>query len=176
MACRTLSPQGRPLGDVQVNVVGYVPHFCFQYGAQAYEFWGIAWLTHDPYRYGWHSHIRQAGDPGKYYWIRYPNGDGFLLYPDKPIGYDGLVSSIRLEQAREGVEDYEYLRLLAERMASARSAGREAGFAERALEQARQPISIPNAGASRSSEILPAPRRIDATRRELADAIERLGH
>ena len=42
-----------------------LPHFCFQYGAQAYEFWGIAWLTYDPYQYGWHSFIRQAGDPGK---------------------------------------------------------------------------------------------------------------
>lgn len=38
------------------------------------------------------------------------NGDGFLLYP--PQG-DALVSSIRWELLREGVEDHEYLRLAA---------------------------------------------------------------
>jgi hypothetical protein len=38
------------------------------------------------------------------------NGDGFLLYP--PQG-DALVPSIRWELLREGVEDFEYLRLAA---------------------------------------------------------------
>lgn len=38
------------------------------------------------------------------------NGDGFLLYP--PVGGQ-LVSSIRWELLREGVEDFEYLRLAA---------------------------------------------------------------
>ena len=38
------------------------------------------------------------------------NGDGFLLYP--PLG-DELVTSIRWELLREGVEDHEYLRLAA---------------------------------------------------------------
>ncbi|MEZ4454435.1 MAG: DUF6067 family protein [Nannocystaceae bacterium] len=38
------------------------------------------------------------------------NGDGFLIYP--PQG-DALVTSIRWELLREGVEDFEYLRLAA---------------------------------------------------------------
>jgi hypothetical protein len=38
------------------------------------------------------------------------NGDGFLLYP--PEG-DALITSIRWELLREGVEDHEYLRLAA---------------------------------------------------------------
>ena len=38
------------------------------------------------------------------------NGDGFLLYP--PQG-DALVTSIRWELLREGIEDHEYLRLAA---------------------------------------------------------------
>ena len=26
-----------------------LPHYCFKHGAEAYEFWGIDWLTYDPY-------------------------------------------------------------------------------------------------------------------------------
>ena len=81
-----------------------LPHYAFRYGAEAYEFWGIAWLTHDPFRFGWHAYIHQTDQPGQSYWIRYPNGDGFLLYPGTPIGEAGPVSSIRLEQARKGLK------------------------------------------------------------------------
>ncbi|HQK93060.1 MAG TPA: DUF4091 domain-containing protein [Armatimonadota bacterium] len=42
-------------------------------------------------------------------------GDGSLLYPGKPVGIDGPVASIRLKIIRDGIEDYEYLRLLAQR-------------------------------------------------------------
>ena len=47
--------------------------------------------------------------PGEESWKRYPNGDGYIIYPGKPIGEDGLIGSIRLKQVREGAEDYEYL-------------------------------------------------------------------
>ena len=40
------------------------------------------------------------------------NGDGYLLYP----GPDGPVATIRLEAIRNGMEDYEYLWLLEQRM------------------------------------------------------------
>ncbi len=102
-----------------------LPHYCFKYGAEAYEFWGVAWHTYDPYRFGWHAFIYQSSEPGESYWVRYPNGDGFLLYPGQPIGHAGPVSSIRLEQAREGVEDYEYL-LPLEEPDGGRQVGRQA--------------------------------------------------
>jgi Glycoside hydrolase 123, catalytic domain len=41
-------------------------------------------------------------------------GDGSLLYPGKQVGLDGPVASIRLKLIREGIEDYQYLRLLAQ--------------------------------------------------------------
>ncbi|MCK4373859.1 MAG: carbohydrate binding domain-containing protein, partial [Candidatus Brocadiae bacterium] len=66
-----------------------LPHYCFQYGVEAYEFWGISWLTYDPYEFGWHSYIRQSDQPGQSRWVRYPNGDGFLAYPGGPVGHDG---------------------------------------------------------------------------------------
>ena len=37
-----------------------------------------------------------------------------LSYPGVDAGVQGLVASIRLKEIREGLEDYEYLRLLAE--------------------------------------------------------------
>jgi hypothetical protein len=42
-------------------------------------------------------------------------GDGSLLYPGKQVGIDGPVGSIRLKLIRDGIEDYQYLRLLAEK-------------------------------------------------------------
>lgn len=48
---------------------------------------------------------------GKY---RY-NGEGSLFYPGANANFDGPVASIRLKQIREGLEDYEYFKLLADR-------------------------------------------------------------
>jgi hypothetical protein len=151
-----------------------LPHYCFKYGAEAYEFWGVSWLTYDPYRFGWHAYIHQSDEPGKSYWIRYPNGDGFLLYPGKPIGQTGVVSSIRLEQAREGVEDYEYLYLLQRLTTEAKAAGRDVAQAEKALAQATELVTIPNAGGRYTSKILPDPGKLYTARQAVAAAIEQL--
>jgi len=32
---------------------------------EAYEFWGITWQTHNPFRFGWHSYIHSGIEPGK---------------------------------------------------------------------------------------------------------------
>ena len=42
------------------------------------------------------------------------NGDGSLLYPGADAGIDGPVTSIRLKNIREGMEDYEYFRILSD--------------------------------------------------------------
>ncbi len=152
-----------------------LPHYCWKYGAQAYEFWGVGWLTYDPYRFGWHSYIHQSGEPGKTTWVRYPNGDGFLLYPGKPIGREGPISSIRLEQAREGVEDYEYLWLLNERLVKAKQAGRDTSAAEAALAEAARLVEIPNAGGRYTSRNLNDPDEVLRVKRLLGTAIEQLG-
>jgi hypothetical protein len=43
------------------------------------------------------------------------NGEGALFYPGTAVGFDGPVVSTRLKQIREGFEDYEYLKMLADR-------------------------------------------------------------
>lgn len=47
------------------------------------------------------------------------NGDGSLLYPGSKVGHDGPVASIRFKNIREGIEDYELLQLLGEKLAGA---------------------------------------------------------
>jgi hypothetical protein len=153
-----------------------LPHYCFKYGVEAYEFWGLSWLTHDPYKFGWHTYIHQTSEPGNSYWVRYPNGDGFLLYPPVASKPGQLVSSIRLEQAREGVEDYEYLYLLRSKLTPALAAGRPATLAQDALQAAAGLVAIPNAGGCKSSDILPHPMRLYEIRREVATAIEQITH
>lgn len=43
---------------------------------------------------------------------RYFNGGGLLFYPGLEAGFDGPVTSIRLKNIREGLEDYEYFAIL----------------------------------------------------------------
>jgi hypothetical protein len=182
-----------------------LPHYCFQYDVEGYEFWGFTWLTYDPYEFGWHAYIEQSDQPGTVYWVRYPNGDGYLCYPGgpvagrpptasrgngasrvrPPVGQAGPVSTIRLEQAREGAEDYEYLRLLTEAVAGAHAArgcaatragraNRDAGAGEAALARAAALVPIPNAGGLHSTAILPDPDRVLAAKEAVAKAIEML--
>jgi hypothetical protein len=49
------------------------------------------------------------------------NGEGSLLYPGADAGFPGPIASMRLKAIRDGMEDYEYLHLLA------RLNGRDAG-------------------------------------------------
>lgn len=138
-----------------------LPYYCFTYGARGWEFWGVSWWTFDPWRFGWHSYIRQSDDGARHYFIRYPNGDGYLAYPGAPVGVEGPVPSIRLAQVREGAEDYELLKLLEAK----------AGFDAPALAAARALVTIPNAGGLRSLSILPDPAAVRRVRDQVLDAL-----
>jgi hypothetical protein len=94
--------------------------------------------------------------------------------PGALIGRDGAISTIRLENAREGVEDYEYLYRLQSLITRAKAAGRDASNAERALSSAAELVEIPNAGGRFSSKILPEPQVLEQVRTQVAKAIESL--
>jgi hypothetical protein len=72
------------------------------------------------------------------------------------------------------VEDYEYLYLLRRLIAEAKSAGRSTAEAEKAMAEASELITIPNAGGRYSSKILPEPEAVYRVRESVATAIERL--
>jgi hypothetical protein len=98
-----------------------------------------------------------------------------LVYPGHPVGYDRPLSTIRLEQAREGMEDYEYLYLLRQLMAKAKAAGKDTAAAAQALARAERLVTIPNAGGCYSSKILPDPDELYLLREQVGMAIEGLG-
>lgn len=95
-----------------------VPHWQLDFSLLNYRI--PLWIN---WRYGltgllyWTTtYWKETGDP----WVnplsyehRY-NGEGILFYPGTAVGYGGPVPSIRLKAIRDGMEDYEYLKLLAD--------------------------------------------------------------
>ena len=151
-----------------------LPWFGYKYGAEAYEFWGVNWLTYNPYKFGWHSYIFESQAPGEESWKRYPNGDGFLIYPGKPIGSPGLTGSIRLKQVREGAEDYEYLSMLGNLIKKADPANPALEKAGQALQQALGIVSIPCSMGRYSTKLLKTPDDVPRFRKQIAESIEEL--
>ncbi len=67
----------------------------YRYDLNGYLHWGYNHWTDDPFQ-----------SPGKH------NGDGWQVYPTQ----NGLLNSLRWEQMRNGVQDYEYLWMLENKM------------------------------------------------------------
>jgi hypothetical protein len=144
-----------------------LPWFCFKHDVEAYEFWGVSWWTYDPWKCGWHTYIRQSNEGKDYYWVRYPNGDGYLAYPGQSLHQDEPVPSIRLMAAREGMEDYELLYELAQH-----AEGNPA--AQQALDDARALVRTPNAGGRISTDIMPDPDAVLQARIAAGEALRRV--
>ncbi|GAB6187792.1 DUF4091 domain-containing protein [Thermopirellula anaerolimosa] len=62
--------------------------------------------TNDPWTDPWTYGRRSDGTSRVY------NGEGTLVYPAGPAGYEGIVPSLRLKALRDGIQDYEYLAML----------------------------------------------------------------
>jgi hypothetical protein len=60
----------------------------------------------DPWTDSWTYGRREDGRGLVYH------GEGTLAYPARPVGYDGIVCSLRLKALRDAIEDYEYLAIL----------------------------------------------------------------
>jgi hypothetical protein len=100
------------------------------------------------------------------------NGDGRFLYPPRPRtgGTEALlespVSSIRWENLRDGIEDYEYLWLLKEMAKDSKSAD--------VLGEARKLLEVPADISRDLTHFTTDPRDILAHRERVARLIERL--
>ncbi len=83
--------------DFSLTKVRLLHWINWRYGAPGYLHWGLTYWGKEPF-----------GAPPD----NLPPGDTHVVYPGK----DGPLSSIRWETQRDSIEDYEYLRLLTERM------------------------------------------------------------
>ncbi len=97
------------------------------------------------------------------------NGDGRFLYP----GDNGPVSTIRLENLTDGLEDYEYfwvLRDLTERLDRHELGQTATGRA--LLESARMCLAVPESTIASLTKFTTDPRELARIRERVADSIE----
>ncbi len=145
-----------------------MPWFCFKYGADAFEFWGSTWWTINPWKYGWHTFIKEGGGEEVKNPVRYPNGDGYVAYPGNEIGVPGPVPSIRLIAIREGVDDFEIFNTLQH---YAEQGDRDA---LEILDIVRSLVIVPNRGGMLSTSFMPDPAAVCNARVAAGEILDRL--
>ncbi|MBP5311949.1 MAG: DUF4091 domain-containing protein [Clostridia bacterium] len=101
---------GDPYANLYVNMPGVKHRSIFwqaeQYGVNGFLYWSSNYWEQisDPWQ-----------DANTVKWLSsYVYGDGSLLYSGKQVGTDGPCSSLRLEAVRDGIDDYELIRIAEE--------------------------------------------------------------
>jgi hypothetical protein len=85
-------------------------------------------------------------------------GEGSLVYPAPPVGYDGVVPTIRLKALRDAIEDYEYLAIL-QRLGKTEEAQKVVGsLTETFFQWDKDPAAYEKARASLVGMIVTAAR------------------
>lgn len=89
---------GEPNLAIDFDSIDYriIPWLCWKYDIKGFLYWCVNWWPYvDPFENASNTKWNQ-------------NGNGLLYYP----GENGPIASLRLEVFRDGMEDYEYLVLL----------------------------------------------------------------
>jgi len=104
------------------------------------------------------------------------DGGGSLLYPGSKVGIDGPVSTIRLENITDGLEDYEYFWVLRDLTDKLRhnSALRHTRQGTLALRAARRCLEVPSSTVETLASFTQDPTEVERVRSDVADAIEGL--
>jgi hypothetical protein len=98
---------------------------------------------------------------------KYKNGMGNLVYPGKN---GELLPSLRLENLRDGLEDYEYLAMLEKLVAENKKNNRNSTLVKEAEKLLKVPANVAVAAGDYSSE----PENLLKYRKQIASMIERL--
>lgn len=101
----------------------------------------------------------------------YPPGDGYMMYPG-PNGQPW--SSVRMENFRDGMEDYEYLTLLKHRLSALDKTGISSDKLEKLKSRARKLLQIDPTVVVNSIDYTQNPEILSAFRCQLAEAIEEM--
>ncbi len=139
----------------------------WKYHVNGFLHWGLNW---------W-GDVNVGGQDGQH-WPEVPwdtaafanfNGDGYLLYPGRA---GQLLSSVRLENIRDSIEDYEYLWLLNETLAAAQQAG---AVPPELAERAERLLAVPDELVAGPATYTSDPGLLYSVRAEVAEAIVQLG-
>lgn len=125
-----------------------------------FGYWATTW---------WHANDRPIIKGPYTDWNPYTgnsHGDGSLFCP----GEDGPITTIRFENFRDGLEDYEYYRLLEKAIA----AGRERGVPEAQLRSAEALLAVPEEIVKALNDFTRDARLLEQHRLRIAQAIEDL--
>lgn len=101
---------------IDFDSIGYriVPWMCWKYDIKGFLYWSVNyWPFNDPFKTGRNAQWDQ-------------NGNGLLFYP----GEDGPMASIRTEVYRDGMEDYEYIQTLVDKLRILRAQKQENNYKE----------------------------------------------
>ena len=117
----------------------------YRFGLKGYLHWGFNSWTDDPFE-----------DPGQH------RGDGWQVYPKK----DGLLCSLRWEQMRNGLQDYEYLWMLEDKISRMK-----AGLSERLsmIDPSRRGIEIASQVVRSMDTYTKDPNELYAAKKQIID-------
>lgn len=153
-----------------------LPYTCVKHGSEAYEFWGATWYTCNPIDTASHLYISQSDQPGVRYYVRYPNGDGYIFYAGDLVRRPGeILDSIRSEEAREGIEDAGWLEALRSEIEAKTLPGApERLEAQKAFDAALNYLPL-NCGSGRySTRYISDPKAFEEIRLNVGRAIDKL--
>jgi hypothetical protein len=127
----------------------------FKFGIEGFLYWSVTL---------WNDNIYEQNGV----WT-YANGDGFLYYPPdinkKPVG------SIRVEQVRDGLEDYDYLTLLKGKISQAKQ---KKTVSPDVISKAEQILVIPTSIVKSRTEFTRNPNQYTEYRNQIGEMIEKI--
>jgi hypothetical protein len=136
-------------------------------------FWNKPGAAPDKRQNPWTDPMSWSNDAG----ATFGNGDGRLLYPPdrdpvagKPPVLGGPVDSIRWEMLRDGIQDYEYLYMLRQKVEAAQSRGDRSAT----VNAAAALLSVPPEITSDMTTFTSDPRVLLTQREKIARTIESL--
>jgi hypothetical protein len=119
----------------------------YRFGLKGYLHWGFNRWTDDPF-----------AAPGKH------RGDGWHVYPKK----DGLINSLRWEQMRNGIQDYEYLWMLEDKIRKIKNA---LGERLSMIEPSYRPVEIASQVVKTINAYNRDPDALYATKKQIIDEL-----
>ena len=119
----------------------------YRFGLKGYLHWGLNHWTDDPFT-----------APGQH------RGDGWHVYPKK----DGLLCSLRWEQMRNGIQDYEYFWMLENKIRK-----HKAGLGERLsiIDPSRRGVEIASRVVKTMSDYSKDPHALYAAKKQIIDEL-----